>query len=518
MRSNSFMRMASLLDTSRCNVPFFIMKTFNFFLPLILVWLLCAEVGFSVEIDGAAEKNRPNILMILCDDLGYADVGFNGSTDIPTASLDELAKSGTIFSSAYVPHPFCGPSRAGLMTGRYPHFFGSQFNLPERGQAIGVDEGVPLSETFFSKVLQDAGYRTGLVGKWHLGKTPQYHPNKRGFDDFYGFLGGGHEYFPQQYRAKYERQTKNGKGKFWSYVGPLEHNGVEVSEDEYLTDALSGEGARFVREASDTGKPFFLFMSYNAPHTPLEAKKEDYDALSNITDDKRRTYAGMVRAVDRGVARIVDALRDTGQIDNTLIVFFSDNGGRTDQGGNNAPLKGRKGDVSEGGFRVPMFFNWPGHVPAGELFPHPISALDLYPTFARLGGATIPAGKQLDGRDIWDDFIARKSPHKNDPIFAMRHRDDDNEIGMRQNQWKLSRTKRSGWQLFDIEEDLSEANDISVRNPEILQAMITRVQRWTHAHQQPLWFDSQKVHDSWAKYAMPNFEETFGETLAKSEK
>ncbi len=501
------MKTASFLGIG---IQFHKMKKLTFALMCLFALLLSSNDA------NALEPGRPNILMILCDDLGYADVGFNGSPDIPTPSLDNLAKAGTVFSSAYVPHPFCGPSRAGLMTGRYPHCLGSQFNLPESGEDIGANEGVPTSETFISKVLQDAGYRTGLVGKWHLGKTPEYHPNKRGFEDFYGFLGGGHEYFPEQYRAKYKRQTRNGKGNFWSYVGPLEHNGAEVTEDEYLTDALSSEGARFVRDASETEKPFFLFMSYNAPHTPLQAKKEDYEALRAIPDTKRRTYAAMVAAVDRGVGTIVQELKATGQFENTLIVFFSDNGGRLDQGGNNAPLRGSKGDISEGGFRVPMFFHWPDHVDPGETCSHPISALDFYPTFARLADAKIPTGKQLDGRDIWDDLIASKPFRPNMPIFALRHRNGDNEIGVRHNQWKVRRTERSGWQLFDVETDISETSDVGAEHPEILKSMIVQAERWTHSHKRPLWFDSQKVSDGWSEFRMPNFKKTFGNAWTAS--
>ncbi len=251
-------------------------------------------------------------------------------------------------------------------------------------------------------------------------------------------------------------------------------------------------------------------MSYNAPHTPLQAKKEDYEALPEIADTKRRTYAAMVAAVDRGVGTIVKELEATGQLDNTLIVFFSDNGGRTDQGGNNAPLRGSKGDVTEGGFRVPMFFHWPGHVDAGQTYSHPVSALDFYPTFARLGGATIPTNKQLDGKDIWDDLVAGKSPRPNKPIFALRHRNDDNEIGVRQDQWKLFGTKKGGWQLFDVDKDLAETNDVSAEHPTVLSNMIADAEAWTHHHQKPLWFDSKKVSDTWGEKGMPNFQNTFG--------
>ncbi len=307
----------------------------------------------SVPLTGAAVTNapRPNIVVILCDDLGYSDVGFNGATDIRTPSLDRLARNGTIFSSAYVTHPFCGPSRMGLMSGRYPHTYGAPFNLPNSGQGIEEynKEGIPVSETLISTVLQDASYYTGAIGKWHMGITQPFHPNTRGFDDFYGFLGGGHMYFPERYRGIYERQSRTGKKYINEYVLPLEHNGKEVRETEYLTDAFSREAVRFIQGAAADSQPFFLHLAYNAPHTPLEAKEEDLKQYANITDKKRQIYAAMVHAVDRGVGEVVDTLKSTSEFDDTLIIFLSDNGGKTSSGATNRPLSKGKGSVYEGG-------------------------------------------------------------------------------------------------------------------------------------------------------------------------
>ena len=322
--------------------------------------------------------SKPNILLILCDDLGYSDVGFNGSKDIPTPNLDNLAANGTTFTSAYVTHPFCGPSRTSLMTGRYPHKIGAQFNIQPNSEGTG--NGIEKSETFISKVLDDAGYFTGIMGKWHLGSDEGYRPNERGFDDFYGFLGGGHNYFPEQFKAAYARQKKNGNKVIWDYLHPLTHNGVDVDETEYITDALSREASRFITDASKKEDPFFLYLSYNAPHTPLEAKEEDLKLFQHIKDKKRRTYAAMVYAVDRGVKNIVENLKATGQYENTLIVFFSDNGGKLKAGATNYPLREGKGSACEGGYRTPMFFHWPNVVPAGQTFNHTISALDFSET------------------------------------------------------------------------------------------------------------------------------------------
>ncbi|RPD93370.1 sulfatase [Aureibaculum marinum] len=461
------------------------------------------------KVVGKTDKHveRPNILLILCDDLGYSDVGFNGAKDIKTPALDKLAKNGTIFSSAYVAHPFCGPSRTSLMTGRYSHKIGAQFNLPPNSETIG--KGVALSETFISKVLQESGYATGVVGKWHLGATSKYHPNNRGFDDFYGFLGGGHKYFPEEYLATYEKQKKEGKKVIFEYLLPLEHNGKEVREKEYLTDALSHQAIRFMKDASEKDKPFFMYLSYNAPHVPLEAKKEDLEKFAFIKDEKRRAYAAMVYAVDRGVNEIEKALKDIGEFDNTLIVFLSDNGGKTTKGATNYPLSKGKGSTQEGGYRVPMFFHWPNNVPAGKYYDYPVSSLDFYPTFAKLANATIPEGKMLDGKDIWNDFLAGKNPHKDENIYVLRHREGYTDVGARYNQWKALKVEQKPWQLFNIEEDLGEQNDLSDKYPDILKELVLKTSEWSKTHKQPKWFHDEQTGIEWRKDSMPHFDRTF---------
>lgn len=459
-----------------------------------------------------AQASPPNIIVILCDDLGYADVGFNGSTDIVTPELDRLALGGTIMTSAYVAHPFCGPSRAALLTGRYPHVIGTPFNLRDDG--VTTEHGVPVTEMYVSTALQKAGYFTGMVGKWHLGYASQFHPNNRGFDDFYGFLGGGHEYFPDQYRPQYEQQVKTGKYPIREYIKPLEHNGKQVEETEYLTDALSREAVAMVRGAAakkkpNAARPFFLYMSYNAPHVPLQAKDEDLKRFAHIKNKDRRTYAAMVYAVDRGVGEVVKALKATNQYDNTLIVFLSDNGGNFDHGANNFPLKGTKGDTYEGGYRVPMFFHWPGKVPAGKRFDHPVSALDLYPTFVSLAGASMPDGKKLDGKNILDGIIKGQNPHQNEMIYALRYRFGYTDVGARQDDWKATRVANEPWQLFNIKEDIGEQHDMSKRFPERLQKMVAETEAWSRTHVQPLWFYYDKEKTMWEQGLTPNYRETF---------
>lgn len=454
-----------------------------------------------------AQHSRPNIIVVMCDDLGYNDVGFNGSTDIITPEIDKLANNGTVLTSGYVAHPFCGPSRAGFITGRYPHAIGTPYNLHDDGTP--TEDGVPSNELFMSNALQQAGYYTGLVGKWHLGFAPQFHPNKRGFSDFYGFLGGGHKYFPEQYKVQYTNQVKEGRTVINEYLKPLEHNGKEVNETEYMTDALSREAVRMINTASAKKQPLFLFVSYNAPHVPLEAKEEDLKKFSHIKDSDRRTYAAMVYAVDRGVGEMVKALKSTKEYDNTLIVFLSDNGGNLDHGANNNPLKGTKGDTWEGGYRVPMFFHWPGKVIAGQKYDYPVSALDLYPTFVNIAGAKLPADKKLDGKNVLEDVIAGRNARPDDMIYSIRYRTGHSDVGARMGNWKITRVANEPWQLFNIKNDIGERKDLGGQHPELLQKMVSNVEKWSRSHIKPLWFYTAKDEELWKTGLMPAYNETF---------
>ncbi|WP_078086085.1 sulfatase-like hydrolase/transferase [Microbulbifer mangrovi] len=472
----------------------------------VVAMALLSLVSGSALAATAEKIEKPNIVVILADDLGYADVGFNGSKDIVTPNLDKLANQGMMFSEAYTAHPFCGPSRAALMTGRYPHKIGSQFNLPVRGSFLGV----PTEEKFVSKMLQESGYFTGAVGKWHLGEAPEFHPNRRGFDEFYGFLGGGHNYFPEQYKKVYERQVANGVTNFDHYIMPLEHNGKEVDENEYITDALSREGANFVRKAVDTGKPFFLYLAYNAPHVPLQAKQEDMDEFPDIKDKKRKTYAGMVYAMDRGVGKLVDTLEETGQLDNTLIVFFSDNGGKLQFGANNYPLKEGKGSVYEGGFRTPMVMHWPKQLKAGSKFEHPVKALDLFPTFAGLAGAELEQESRLDGKNIFPFLQSGDAPHKDELIFALRHRGSYSDAAVRRNEWKAVKVGEGvPWRLFNIEKDKGEEENLADKHPVMLRDMVREMEKWSWDNQQPRWFHIHEEGSLWRQHGMPRFDKTF---------
>lgn len=452
------------------------------------------------------QTERPNILFILCDDLGYSDVGFNGGKDVRTPHLDALAANGATFGSAYTPHPFCGPSRTGIMTGRYPHTIGSPFNLPPNSEEL--NQGIPTSEIYISKMLKDAGYYTGIVGKWHLGVKDEFHPNNRGFDYFYGFLGGGHKYFPEAYPDAHIN-PKPAKNERDEYRAAILNNKKPVKETEYLTDAFSREAVNFVNDAAKKDNPFFLYLAYNAPHSPLEATKEDLEKFDHIKDKKRKTFAAMVYAVDRGVGEIVAALKANNQLENTLIIFLSDNGGKLKLGGTNYPLSGQKGTTTEGGHRTPMFFHYPNKIDAGKRYEHVVSGLDFYPTFAHLAGADIPKGKVLHGKNMWTAFEKNESVRPGEMIYVLRHRKDFSDVGARQDEWKLLRLNHEKWQLFNIEEDISEQNDLSDKYPEKVKEMVEKTKAWSTLHTEPQWFHADFARKEWIEEDMPHFEETF---------
>lgn len=351
--------------------------------------ILTALLLTQVAINAADNKPvKPNLLVILADDLGYADVGFNGGKDIVTPHIDSIAKHGVRCSNGYVSAPMCAPSRCGLLTGRYQQRFGYEANNDEPGI------GLPLTETTMAQRLQVAGYVTAAVGKWHLGSEAQFHPLSRGFAEFFGFLPGAAPYLPKP----------GGKSILLRNWEPAQHT-------RYLTDQFGDEAVAFTER--HRAEPWFLYLAFNAPHTPLEASPEYLARVTHIPEGPRRTYAAMVTALDDNVGRLMAALRETGQEERTLIVFLSDNGGQTTIGGragNNAPLSGEKGDVLEGGIRVPFALQWKGMLPEGQIFDAPVITLDLLPTFVAAAGVLPHPDWKLDGLNLLPLLTGQTKP------------------------------------------------------------------------------------------------------------
>ncbi|HEY6167329.1 MAG TPA: sulfatase-like hydrolase/transferase [Verrucomicrobiae bacterium] len=420
-----------------------------------------------------ATAPRPNILVVLADDLGYADVGFNGCKDIPTPNLDALAKQSVRCTSGYVSHPFCSPTRAGLMTGRYQQRFGHE-NNPKWDPADKV-AGLPLSQTTMPQVLNSAGYVTGAVGKWHLGAHPQFHPNRRGFDEYFGLLGGGHTYLPG---------AKGGA----EYQIPMDRNGNPETLTEYLTGVLGREAGEFI--TLHRGHPWFLYLAFNAPHTPLQVTEALAKRAAHITDETRRGYAGLVLGLDDAVGAVMKALKDSGQTENTLVFFFSDNGGPISvTHSDNTPLRGAKGQVYDGGIRVPFLVSWPGKLAAGKDYNQPVISLDVFPTAAALAGAEFgvppPGGSggpakagtpNLDGVNIFPFLTGEKKGAPHERLFWRTGGGAAHAV--RQGDWKLVKLKDQPAELYNLTDDIAESKNLATQRPRITAQLQQAVTAW----------------------------------------
>lgn len=433
--------------------------------------------ALSLALVLAAEK--PNLIVIMTDDMGYADVGFNGCTDIPTPNIDSIAASGVRFTSGYVAYPVCGPSRASFMTGRYGQRFGFERNPQYRTQDPTM--GLPLAETTLAAALKKVGYHSGIIGKWHLGASKAHHPLNRGFDEFYGHLGGGHQYFARELVLKDSYAAKNESESYRTWIM---RNHEHVPPTKYLTDAFSDEAVSFVER--NHGEPFFLFLSYNAPHSPLQAPENYLARFPDIADKKRRTYAAMVSAVDDGVGRVLEALKQNDVRGNTLVFFLSDNGGpHTKNASDNGPLRGAKGDPWEGGLRVPFAAQWPKGFPQGKTYDHPISSLDIFATIVGCTDAPASPDRPLDGVDLRPFVNGETSaaPHKG--IFLRKF--DSKTRAVRSGDYKLVVFSGNNYEsLHDLRTDLAEKSNIASSKPEVKANLQQLWEQWNAQNIEPV--------------------------------
>ncbi len=403
---------------------------------------------------------RPNIILIISDDQGYADLGCYGCEDVPTPHIDSLARDGVRFTDGYVSCPVCSPTRAGLMTGRYQQRFGHETN-----PGAVPDRGLPLDEITLANLLKSAGYVTGAVGKWHLGMTPELHPQKRGFVEFFGFLAGAHAYL------------NAGLGT----PNPIYRGTKPVDEKEYLTDAFAREAVAFI-ERHHT-HPFFLYLAFNAVHAPLEATQKYLDRFSGIADQRRRTYAAMLSAMDDGIGAVLTKLREAGLEKETLVFFFSDNGGPPSNGSSNGPLRGYKGTPFEGGIRVPFLVKWPGRIPAGLVYRCSVISLDVLPTIVAAAGWKLPGDRPMDGVNLLP-YLRGQNPEPPHDILFWRMRDNK---AVRKSNWKLVLVRAQDPQLFDLSKDIGESNDLAGKKPDIVMELSQPLARWEAQMKPPLW-------------------------------
>ncbi len=418
----------------------------------------------------AEGTDKPNLVFLLADDLGYGDLGCYGCPDIPTPCLDRLAAEGLRFTDAYSSGSICSPTRAAFITGRYQQRIGLEwavyYDVPE--------EGLPPQETSLATVLHKAGYFTAMSGKWHLGYG-DWNPTRHGFDRSFGMLGGNVHYF-----AHYGRK---GTPDLWLDEQPIERSG-------YITDLIAEQAERFIDEAGD--RPFFLYVPFNAPHFPFQGPGDERRLVTPKKDwqtGDRATYAAMVQCLDAGVGRIVDAIDARGLAKNTLIVFTSDNGG--DVHSRNAPLAGGKGKLSEGGIRVPCIARWPGRLPTGQETTQAAITMDFSATFLALASATAPSKRPMDGVDLMPLLEGHATPQER-TLFWRRALDPWRKNVMpqravRQGSWKYVDYPDGKQELFDLTADVGETNDLSDARPQIASDLRQQLNDWEADVDPPLY-------------------------------
>ncbi len=426
-----------------------------------------------------AQQERPNIVLIVADDLGYGGVGCYGAKDIPTPHIDALASGGVRMTSGYVTCPVCAPTRAGLMTGRYQQRFGFETNPGPEAYA-DPKFGLPRSEKTLAERLKELGCATGMFGKWHIGYKPGLTPPDRGFDEFFGFLSGANDYFPATGR-------RSGRQ-------PILRGTKVVEEKEYLTDAFGREAVSFIERHKD--RPFFCYLPFNAVHSPLQADSKYLKRFEHIADQKRRTHCAMVSAMDDNVGRVMDALRKHGLEERTLVFFISDNGGPTPlTTSSNAPLRGYKGQVLEGGIRVPFIVRWKGKLPEGKVYDRPVISLDVVSTVLAAAGKPVGPADKLDGVNLVPYLTGAQSPPplagggkgEGEPHPALFWRFHD-QRALRQGDWKLVRANQDPrWRLYHLDRDIAEARDLSDREPARVKEMEEIWNAWNAELREPLW-------------------------------
>jgi len=440
---------------------------------LLLLSLLVLSCS-SAKVKSKETEKTPNLVVIMTDDMGWADVGFNGCKDIPTPNIDVIANEGVRFDEGYVSFPVCGPSRAGFLTGRYQDRFG--FTTNPSIDPNNPIAGLPVKEETMAQVLSKVNYNNAIIGKWHMGTHDVFHPLERGFDYFYGFLSGGHNYYPDQLKLNDLSEVK----KKWDwYRTKIIENRTKVETDDYLTDELSDAAVRYINNQDENNQHFMLYLAYNAPHTPLQATEKYLSRFPNIKDKRRRTYAAMVSAVDDGVGRVLDALKEKGLDENTIVVFLSDNGGANNNASDNGPLRGMKGDLFEGGIRVPFAMRWKGVIPEGQTYNNPVSSLDIMATIVGQTNVEINKDRPLDGVNLIPYLTGKNNNDPHDMLFWRKW--EQNAMAIRSGNLKLvANTKKSSKnpELFNIDKDIAEKSNLSEDQTKTRDEMLKKWQEW----------------------------------------
>lgn len=481
-------------------------------------WDIPTSTKADIQIEPHSD-NKPNVIVIIADDLGKAELSAYGATQIATPHIDQIGKNGVIFNDAYVTSPVCAPSRAAILTGKYQQRYGFEtqpmeyypkskikYHLAKKAKRLGdwtiatapdyptkdmlEHQGIPHHEISLAEVFQKAGYKTGLIGKWHLGFGAEHLPQNRGFDYHYGFLGaftrytekenspGFQTYIQDDFSSKYQwkvGRTNNAK---------ILENGQEVIAKEYLTFEFAQKANAFLAENKDNG--FFLMLNFNAPHVPFQAPDEYYNQFSHIKDENRRVYLAMIKALDDGVGMVMNQLEKLNLAENTIVYFISDNGGASyTKATTNAPLKGGKLTLFEGGINVPFMMQWKGKIPAGSHYEPAVSSLDIFPTSLTASRIQMVNSGKLDGVNLIP-FIT--GVHKNEPHETLYWR-CDHVRAIRHKNWKMILSTRDNWlHLFNLDTDKGETIDLSELNQLERQSLTEFFEAWNKdLPTKPLW-------------------------------
>jgi arylsulfatase A-like enzyme len=475
---------------------------------LVMGGMAAASVGL-VQAKAAQTAAKPNVIVILADDLGYADISSYKIGRFKTPNIDRIGLQGVRFTDGYASAPVCGPSRAGLQTGRYQERFGFEYNNGPAVRDLKEGYGLDTKEITLAQLLKAQGYHTALFGKWHLGMQDQFYPTNRGYDEFIGFLPGQTSYMdpndPEVHlslaaaaadeggaASKAETNMRQFTRNALAQIVDGPSKTIVHNEKEYLTDYLGDRDAEFIRANAKTGKPYFLYAAFNAVHAPLMVTKKYYDRFPDIKDDQLRTYAAMVASLDDNVGKILDAVDASGQAKNTIVVFASDNGCAEYYEGmcSCEPLRGGKLSHYEGGTRVPFMIRWPEHYKAGTVYRKVASLLDVLPTAVAAAGGKLPGDRVYDGVDLTPFLTGQKQGDPHDMLVWRRRP----LVSIRKGDWKLwesvnDETGKYGEYklLFNLKTDLNETTNVADKNPEKVKELEGLIHQWAKDMTDPKW-------------------------------
>ena len=450
----------------------------------VISFLFIAASVLSITLSNAhkAWGQQKNIILLFADDAGYHDFGFQGSKTFKTPNLDKLASEGVVFKQAYTTAAVCGPSRAGLLTGRYQQRFGFEENnvpgyMSSSSRLMGDEMGLPLHVKTIADYLNPLGYKSIILGKWHLGHAERYHPLNRGFDEFFGFRDGARTFFTLSQKEAFARPSKRLEKGFGQYREP----------EIYLTDALASEACDFINR--NRASPFFMFVSFNAVHTPLEATEDDLNKVEGLIG-KRKNLAAMTLALDRACGKILNKLKQLGLDENTLVVFSNDNGGPAGAMTSNYPLSGCKSNHLEGGIRVPCIMKLPGVISSGSQYENPISMLDMLPTFVNIAGGNATKIEGLDGVDLIPYITGKNTSSPHETLFWKK----ENRGVVRMGDWKMLRFPDRPAELYNLASDEREINNLAYEHPGKVREMFKILWQWESTLERPL-FMLKRVYE-----------------------